>query len=299
MNAEADQPAFRGIFPALWVPVDLSGKFDERASRDQISVVKRAGVNGFMVMGTTGEFARFELDERKRIAEFQVAATSPMPVMLNVSHPGFHHALELARHGKELGVAAIALLPPYYYKNSQENLARFFIEIGQRSGLPLVLYNFPELAGTRIEPETVAAVCQATKVVAMKHSGTEFDYHRQLLELSAAHRFALLSGFDLRLGEVLWQGGAGCVSGLANAVPELLVTIFRKPTDKSSAHKLAEFHGLLSPLEFPLNISAGMAGRGFNPGSPKQPVTEATSRTYAEVVDRVRAWAAGAGLPSC
>ena len=90
-----------------------------------------------------------------------------------------------------------------------------------------MLYNFPELAGKRIELPTIAAFAERAPMIAIKQSGGEFEYHHELIALGREKGFVVMSGADTRLPEVFELGAAGCTGGLVNIVPELMVHIYR------------------------------------------------------------------------
>ncbi|MBI2497233.1 MAG: dihydrodipicolinate synthase family protein, partial [Opitutae bacterium] len=85
-----------------------------------------------------------------------------------------------------------------------------------------MLYNFPELSGTRINLETVAAFAQRAGMAGIKQSGGEFAYHRDLVALGRERNFSVFSGSDTRLPEVFALGVDGCIGGLVNIVPDLM-----------------------------------------------------------------------------
>jgi 4-hydroxy-tetrahydrodipicolinate synthase len=156
--------------------------------------------------------------------------------------------------------------------------------------LPVMLYNFPELTGKRIDLPTVAAFADRAPMVAIKQSGGEFAYHQQLIPLGREKGFAVMSGADTRLPEVFKLGGAGCTGGLVNLVPELMVAIDRicrqgQPGDHTAAAAaMVELGKIIDQLTFPLNVAAGLEARGFKPGVPKTIVSGESRALYAKIV---------------
>jgi 4-hydroxy-tetrahydrodipicolinate synthase len=284
----------KGIFSAVWVPVRQNGGFDDKAFLRHFQFLKKAGIHGLMVMGSTGEFVRFEVSKRKKITEHILAAAADMPTIVNVTHAGFSQTVKLAQHAREAGATVISAMPPYFFKTPQADLAEFFVRLGEAADIPLMLYNYPEVAGTRIEPETIRAVCERIPVAGLKQSGNDFEYHSELAGIAREKKFALFSGFDTRLAEAIKLGAVGGVSGLSNAVPELLVRVYeeaRKGGDaKEPARLLKEFCHLIDPLAFPINIAAIVEARGFTRGYHKLPVSAQTEKTYKEVVEKLRSW---------
>jgi 4-hydroxy-tetrahydrodipicolinate synthase len=153
-----------------------------------------------------------------------------------------------------------------------------------------MLYNFPELTGKRIDLPTIAAFAERAPMCAIKQSGGEFAYHRDLIALGREKGFVVMSGADTRLPDVFALGGAGCIGGLVNIVPELMIAIDRicrqrQPGDHTrAAAAMVEVGRIIEQLTFPLNVAAGLEARGFKPGVPKTIVSEESKRLYAKIV---------------
>jgi 4-hydroxy-tetrahydrodipicolinate synthase len=132
-------------------------------------------------------------------------------------------------------------------------------------------------------------------MIAIKQSGAEFEYHRELVALGREKGFAVMSGSDTRLPEVFQLGGAGCTGGLVNIVPELMVHIYRvcvegRPGDASvAAERMQELGRIIDQLTFPLNVAAGLEARGLNPGTPKTIVSPESHALYGKIVRELRA----------
>jgi 4-hydroxy-tetrahydrodipicolinate synthase len=216
-------------------------------------------------------------------------------VIANISDIRPRVAVELGQHAKALGYAAVALMPPPFYPVSQADMLAFFLHVAERVDMPVMLYNFPELTGKRIDLATIAAFAEHAPMAAIKQSGGEFDYHRELIALGREKNFAVMSGADTRLPEVFSLGGAGCIGGLVNMVPEWMVAIDRicrrgEPGEVAAiAADMVEVGRMVDQLTFPLNVAAGVEARGFRPGEPKTIVSRASQALYAKIVADLRA----------
>lgn len=130
---------------------------------------------------------------------------------------------------------------------------------------------------------------------AIKQSGGEFAYHRELIALGREKNFAVMSGADVRLPEVFKLGASGCIGGLVNLVPDLMVAIDRvcrqgQAGDATAAAAImTELGRIIDQLTFPLNVAAGLEARGFAPGAPKTVVSPASRALYAKIVTELRA----------
>jgi dihydrodipicolinate synthase/N-acetylneuraminate lyase len=292
-----------GIFSAQWIPTDASGRVARASLAAHLDFERRAGISGVLALGSTGEFPHFTLDERKAILAIVAELAAPLPVIANASDIRPRAAVELGLEAKTLGLAAIALMPPMFYPVSPADILAYFLHVADRVEMPVMLYNFPELAGKRIELATIAAFAERGRLIAVKQSGGDFEYHRELIALGREKGFAVMSGADTRLPEAFAIGAAGCIGGLANIVPELMVridAICRRgdPGDvTSAAAAVREVGRILGRSTFPLNVAAGVEARGFDAGTPKAIVSEETRALHGTIVAELRMLFARIAIP--
>jgi 4-hydroxy-tetrahydrodipicolinate synthase len=285
---------WNGIFAALWTPTDANGELVREALRDNLRFLLRARIHGILALGSTGEFLFLKLKERRRFLQMVIEEAGSTPVIANISDIRPKAVADLGRFAKETGAAAVSVLPPYFFPVSQADLVEFFARAGEAAGLPLILYNFPERTGNRIALETVAAVADRVPLVAIKQSGAEFDYHRELAALGREKNFAVITGADTRLPEAMKMGVSGCVSGLSNAVPDLMVDIYRQLKSEApdgaitSAAKMDQIGNIVDTLEFPQNVAALMEARGLAVGAPKSIISNTTRERYEKLVEQFR-----------
>lgn len=129
----------------------------------------------------------------------------------------------------------------------------------------------------------------------IKQSGGEFAYHKELIALGRERGFAVFSGADTRLPEVFALGADGCIGGIVNIAPELMVHLYRvcregEPGEISPAFERLQTIGrIIDRLTFPLNVAAGMEARGLATGAPKAVVSPRSSEIYAGIVSELRA----------
>ena len=279
-----------GIYSAQWLPTDALGRLDRASLAAHLEFERRAGVAGLLAFGSTGEFPHFTLDERTAALETVSELAATLPVIVNISDIRPRAAIELGRHAQSLGVAAVALMPPMFFPVSPADMLAYFLHVSDAVGLPVMLYNFPELAGKRIELETIAAFADRAPIVAIKQSGREFDYHRDLVALGREKGFVVMSGADTRLPEAFALGAAGCIGGLVNIVPEIMVQLDRVCRRGESGDvpevvtTMEEIGRIVDRLTFPLNVAAGLAARGFEPGVPKNIVSAESRALYDAIV---------------
>ncbi|MBC7369335.1 MAG: dihydrodipicolinate synthase family protein [Undibacterium sp.] len=279
-----------GIFSAQWIPTDSDGRVERAALASHIAFERRHGISGVLALGSTGEFPHFTVDEREALLATVAELAAPLALIANVTDIRPRAAITLGRTARNLGYSAIALMPPVFFPVSQADMLAYFLHVAEAVELPVMLYNFPELTGKRIDLATVAAFAERAPMCAIKQSGGEFAYHRELIALGREKNFVVMSGSDTRLPEVFKLGAAGCIGGLVNIVPELMVLIDRVcrlgelGDSTAAANVMKEIGPVIDQLTFPLNVAAGLEARGFNPGVPKTVVSSESRALYAKIV---------------
>ena len=285
----------RGVFAALWLPTDQDGNLLRDELARNLAFLKRHGVTGVLALGSTGEFPQFNLEQRKRALATVVELAAPLEVIVNVSDIRPKAVAELGRFARELGLSAIAVMPPGFFPSRQDDALAHFQHAAETSQLPTFLYNFPELTGTRINLETVAAFADTGCMAGIKQSGGEFGYHRELIALGREKGFSVFSGADTRLPEVFEMGADGCIGGLVNLAPDLMVHLYRVCREGAAGDVNPAFDQLkvigasIDRLTFPLNVAAGMEARGLEPGVPKAIVSQSSREIYRTIVHELRA----------
>lgn len=283
-----------GILAALWLPTDAAGTLLRDELTGNLAFLRSCGIHGVLALASTGEFPQFALEQRKRALATIVELAAPLPVIANVSDIRPTAVAELGRFARSLGLPAIAIMTPGFYPSSQDDVLAHFLHAADAAALPTFLYNFPDLTGTRINSETVAAFCDRAPMAGIKQSGREFEYHRELIALGRERAFAVFSGSDTRLPEVFALGAAGCIGGLVNIVPELMVHLYQVCCEGADGEihvafeRLRDVGAVLDRLNFPLNVAAGMEARGLAPGAPKAIVSPASAKIYKGIVSELR-----------
>src|SRR5437763_12530519 len=122
-----DLERLHGIVPPILTPIRADESIDLGSLRRLIDYLIGEGVHGIWVLGTTGEFASFTRRERAEAVDAAVQAVNGrVPVVVNISDAATRLAVEHARDARDAGADAIALLPPYYYVNEQDELLDHF-----------------------------------------------------------------------------------------------------------------------------------------------------------------------------
>ncbi len=139
-----------GIFTPNLVPFDARGRINEGELRRMVNWLIEKGVSGLYPNGSTGEFIRLSLEERKRVIQIVVEENAGrVPVLAGAAEANLETILDGSNVYADLGCAAVSVTGLYYYKVSQESLEHFFRELAKRSPIDIVLYKTPRTFDVR------------------------------------------------------------------------------------------------------------------------------------------------------
>src|SRR5688572_3202149 len=284
----------QGIIPAVWTPTDAGGNLLREGFRRNIEAMIAAGADSLLVLGSTGEFIHLTIDRRKEVLETALEFAGNIPVITNISDVNPSVVADLARHAKQSGAAGMSLLPPWFYPLSEDDLVVFFVAAGKAVELPLILYNFHAMTGKRLTPEIVRRIGGEIQIGGLKHSAGDLEEHREFAVVGEELGFNVVTGWDTHLPEAMALGAKGCVAGLANIVPELVVKVYRAVVSGQSeevhepARQMRKIGELVGALEFPFNVAAAMEARGREVGAPKTVMSNQTRVRYAALRESIR-----------
>ena len=113
----------QGIFTPNIVPLDQRGQINEPELRRYVDWLIDRGVHGLYPNGSTGEFVRFNAQERRRIVEIIAdQARGRVPILAGAAEANTRETIEACEYYHELGVRAVAIVSPFYYRLSSEGV---------------------------------------------------------------------------------------------------------------------------------------------------------------------------------
>ncbi|KTB72261.1 MULTISPECIES: 4-hydroxy-tetrahydrodipicolinate synthase [Pseudomonas] len=217
---------FRGIIPALVTPFTADQQLDEQALRNLIENLLNAGVHGLFVLGTNGEFFTLSESEKLKIARITVeAAAGRVPVVVGTGAFATHEVIEMNKKMIDVGADALSIITPYFNAISQPELIKHYTAIADASELPLMMYNIPAKTGMSIGIGAVATLSQHPQIKGIKDSAGNFDALVQMMQYRSDN-FAVFAGTDSLIYWNLLAGGDGAIAATANAVPEVVMSIW-------------------------------------------------------------------------
>ncbi len=286
-----------GILTPNITPVDREGRVDEERLRGYVDWLIERGVDGLYPNGSTGEFVRFNAQERRHIVRIVVDQTAGrVPVLAGAAEANVKETIEACEAYGEMGVRAVAIVAPFYYRLSSEGVYAYFRQIAEAVSVDVTLYNIPLFASPIDVPTVVRLASECPRVVGIKDSSGDLP---NMMRMIAAIRplrddFTFLTGWDAALAPMLMIGADGGTNATSGVVPELTRAIHRAVVDgeietamKLQYQLLPLFDAMIGLGEFPEGFRAGARSRGWNLGAGRVPLSEsqkaAIARTQREI----------------
>jgi 4-hydroxy-tetrahydrodipicolinate synthase len=274
----------QGIFTPNLVPLDCHGEINETELRRYIDWLIAKGVHGLYPNGSTGEFTRFTVEERRRIIAIVADQTrGRVPILAGAAEANVKETIRACEHYHDLGCRAVAIVAPFYYKLSPASVYAYFKEIARNTPIDVTLYNIPMFASPIDVPTVRRLADECDKVVAIKDSSGDIVHMIRMIQAVRPNRpdFSFMTGWDAALMPMLLIGCDGGTNASSGVVPELTRLLY----DLTRSGRLDEarqvqfdlvtlFDTMLYSAEFPNGFRAAVELRGFQMGIGRQPQSE-------------------------
>lgn len=225
----ASDVTYAGIIPPILTPIGPDGQVDLRSLYRLTRYLINEGVHGIWACGTTGEFACFDADEREHaIATCVEAADGRVPVVANISDCSTRLTIMHGHRALRAGADSVAVTPPYYYSNSQDELLAHYREVRAAIDAPLFIYNIPSTVKVKVEIPTIITLAAEGTAIGIKDSQGDLDFARTLVT-AAAHRevpLYVFLGTRSLIDAALLIGVNGAIPGIANVMPRGCVQVY-------------------------------------------------------------------------
>ena len=238
---------------------DDGTRLDENAFAPLLQFYGHAGLNGLLVLGTTGEGILLRPDERRRAAELTVAGAGALRVIVHCGAQTTADTVSLAAHAAETGAQGVAVIaPPYFPLDASELVEHFAAAAAACAPLAFYVYEYADRSGYEVPVAVIEELRErAPNLVGMKVSDTPFER----VEPYMATGVDVFVGAENVLSEALQHGAVGAISGVAAAFPEAVSALVREPTAER-AELVGSLRAALSAHPFQASVKAALGLRG-------------------------------------
>jgi 4-hydroxy-tetrahydrodipicolinate synthase len=273
-----------GVYAALATPrLQDAIEADAGVLFDYLDTIVNAGVDGVVLFGSTGEFVHFDVAERIRTLML-LSRRCRVPLLVNVSHSSLAGALDLAENALDSCASGLLVMPPYFYRYRDEQIFEFYRQFADSIGgrMPIYLYNIPVFTNA-ISAPLAERLLATGEFAGIKDSSGDWQLFESLQALHANQPFRLMIGSDPVYFRAQPLGADGMVSGVAAAIPELVVALNRalQANETERAAKLnallEEFIAWISQFPGTVGIKRAAVTRGWKLGPSAIPFDEQTA----------------------
>lgn len=285
---------FTGMATAIVTPMHTDGSIDYEALSRFVEFQIGSGINGLVVMGTTGENATIEPEDQKKVIAYTVEKVAGrVPVIAGTGTNNTEHVLHNTRNACQVGADAILVVTPYYNKATQNGLVTHFTAVADESTLPVILYNVPGRTGCNLLPKTVAKLSEHPNIAAIKEATGSLAQMIEIMHL-CGDKIDVYSGEDGLTVPMMAMGAKGTISVLSNVAPRQSVAMTDACLrgDYAAAAKmqcdlLPLINALFSEVN-PIPAKAATAAIGFGADALRLPLTSMEEQNRAVLFAEMR-----------
>jgi 4-hydroxy-tetrahydrodipicolinate synthase len=281
---------FIGTGVAIVTPFRENGDIDFPALKKLVQYLTDGQVEYLVVLGTTGETATLNKDEKQKIFSYVAEVNAgKLPLVAGIGGNDTRETIHSFSHFNLEGYDAILSVSPYYNKPSQEGLYQHYKALSESSTLSLIMYNVPGRTGMNVSAETTVRIAEDCRnIIATKEASGNFDQIMQIMKYKPKD-FGMISGDDGVTLPMIALGAQGVISVVANAYPEIFSKMVRHclSGDFASArplhYKLVDIINTLFAEGSPSGVKAYMNEMNISGNHVRLPVVPVSGKLLEKI----------------
>jgi len=286
----------KGLLLPITTPFTADEAIDFAGLTANIEKWTAAGVNGFVLLGSTGERVNLDESEYVQVIEaLRAAVPKTLTFIVGAGQQSTRGTVNEIERAATAGAEAVLVITPSFYKSAitQDALVKHYRALADASTVPVILYSMPDLTGIRIEPETAARLSEHQNIIGMKDSSNDIEKFGETVNL-VGQDFAMMIGNGTVFSEALRGGARGGILAVGCAVPDLCLEIYRAVQSNDVAHASA-LQERLTPLARAVTKTYGVGGlksamemAGYVGGTVRAPLRLPNEEARAEIKSLLR-----------
>ena len=203
--------------------------FNQDLSLDIESTIKHSerlikeGLHGAIFFGSTGCAQLISSKEKKKLIDNLNKNKLKDHFIIGTGANALNENIELMKHSINNGINRFLLMPPAYYKYSDEGAYSFYANVVQKvPESKIILYNFEKLSGYKFSVQIVEKLAKdfPQQIVGVK------DSTYNLYEVLKIPNFLIFPGSELKLISGLELGNSGIISATLNVSGSLARKVY-------------------------------------------------------------------------
>jgi 4-hydroxy-2-oxoglutarate aldolase len=285
-----------GLLLPITTPFTTDEAVDLAGLTANIKKWTEAGVNGFVLLGSTGERVNLDESEYVQVIEaLRAAVPQTLTFIVGAGQQSTRGTTKEIERAATAGAEAVLVITPSFYKSAitQDALVKHYRALADVSPVPVILYSMPDLTGIRIEPETAASLNDHPNIIGMKDSSNDIESFGETVNL-VGQDFAMMIGNGTVFSEALQSGARGGILAVGCVVPDLCLEIYRAVQSDDIA-RAAALQEKLTPLARAVTKTYGVGGlktamemAGYTGGAVRAPLRLPNEEARAELESLLR-----------
>jgi dihydrodipicolinate synthase/N-acetylneuraminate lyase len=259
-----------------------NGDLDKEKTRWHMQWMFDKKVDGLFLTGSYGSGPLMTNQERIQVFEIAKDVAGKYGNKYIIPHVGCvdtKSTIELAKSAESIGVDAIASVPPFYYKYTEELILQFYKDLISTVHIPVYAYNNPETSRFSFTPSTVRKL-QDMGLAGIKDSPVEVGFLSTVfydIKLEKK-QFDVILGTSKGWLPYYYMGCRAMIAGMNNYAPEIMSLLTQSTFDGDIATSEKAYMVMMdisAKLHFTdSTIASHMAlySRGYNAGYPRKPM---------------------------
>lgn len=285
-----------GILPPVVTPFRDDGALDLSAFEANLECYAEVELGGYLVLGSNGEAAGLEEDEKLALLRAARRRACGRPVLAGTGLESTRATLAFTRRAAEAGADGALVLTPHYYRPQMDAgaLRRHFEAVAEGAPIPIFLYSVPQFTGLPFPPALAPQLAAHPNVHGMKESSGDVGLLARIVA-SVPPSFAVACGSAPVLYPALCVGAAAGILAVACCAPRAAVRLYQ--AFRAGDHALAlRLQQALTPLATAVTARHGVAGlkaamdaaglRGGHVRAPLLPVAPAVREELRAILAR-------------
>ena len=280
---------FHGVFPYLVSPVDAGGKVRASVLGRLCDDLIKAGVHGLTPLGSTGEFAYLNSEQRTAIVSATIeAAERRVPVVAGVVSTATNDAVAQAKAYQKLGADGILAILEAYFPLADAQVESYFRAIADAVDIPVVIYTNPQFQRSDLSLDVIERLAAHPRIGYIKDASTNTGRLLSIMN-RCGDNIRVFSASAHIPAAVMLIGGQGWMAGPACIIPRQSVELYnlcrRRRWEEAMTlqRKLWRVNEAFARYNLAACIKAGLAIQGYDVGDPVPPQSPLTAEARKAV----------------
>jgi 4-hydroxy-tetrahydrodipicolinate synthase len=268
---------FHGVFPYLVSPVDAAGRVKTQVLGRLADDLVAAGVHGLTPLGSTGEFAYLDREQRAAVVATTIeAAAGRVPVVAGVASTSTADAVAQAQHYQRLGATGILAILEAYFPLRDAQVESYFRAIADAVDIPVVLYTNPQFQRSDLTLDVIARLAAHPRIGYIKDASNNTGRLLSIMNrcgdaISVFSASAHIPAAVMLIGGVGWMAGPACIIPRQSVRLYELCRAAKWPEAMVLQRRLWRINEAFARFNLAACIKAGLEIQGYKVGDPVPP----------------------------